>query len=110
MGRSQTNWFRKINQCSGANTGADDKQAEMTHYWRQSPEPIQCNPLEWWQHHSLTYPSLSKHALKCLSILASSVPSERLFSHAGETMAQKNKSIARQAPFKVAFPAIWELN
>jgi hypothetical protein len=38
------------------------------------------NPLEWWAMNKRKYPSLSQLAYKYLCILATSVPSERMFS------------------------------
>lgn len=43
------------------------------------------DPLEWWANHGVSsFPLLSKVAFKYLIIPATSVPSERLFSTAGD--------------------------
>ena len=47
------------------------------------------NPLTWWHDHVLVYPALAYVAKKYLCIQASSSPSERLFSKAGQVITSK---------------------
>lgn len=58
---------------------------------QEIPEQLDCN--DWSQRHSLTYPNLAPKALKLLTVLATSVPSECLFSKVGETIAEKRNSL-----------------
>ena len=51
------------------------------------------DPLLWWKANSHVYPTLTRSARKYLSILATSVPSERLFSVAGELISVKRNRI-----------------
>jgi hypothetical protein len=50
--------------------------------------PDDC-PLLWWKNNKTRFPILSKLARKYLAISASSTPSERLFSEAGNVMTIK---------------------
>lgn len=68
-------------------------QSEISGYLRLPIEALECNPIDWWQRHSIMYPNIAPFALKLLCILATSVPSERLFSKAGETMTQKRNHL-----------------
>ena len=49
--------------------------------------------LKWWSENSKHYPNLAKLANKYLCITATSVPSERLFSKAGELISHKRSQI-----------------
>ncbi|GBC25170.2 zinc finger BED domain-containing protein 4-like [Rhizophagus irregularis DAOM 181602=DAOM 197198] len=52
------------------------------------------NPFEWWNHNRHRFPILSILARKYLSIPATSVPSERLFSDAGNSMTNKQTRLS----------------
>ena len=54
--------------------------AELSCY---KTEPVLGKPLEWWNKHEHSYTNLS---LKYLGVVAMSVPSERLFSCAGNVI------------------------
>ena len=51
------------------------------------------DPLAWWKAHEQAMPRLSKLAKKYLSIPATSVPSERLFSKAGELISARRANL-----------------
>uniref|UniRef100_A0A672ST01 HAT C-terminal dimerisation domain-containing protein n=1 Tax=Sinocyclocheilus grahami TaxID=75366 RepID=A0A672ST01_SINGR len=55
--------------------------------------PRNQDPLVWWRNHEQTFPALSKLAKKYLGITASSVPSERIFSKAGELISQRRNRL-----------------
>ncbi len=48
------------------------------------------NPFEWWAVWKTQFPNVAKLARKYLSISGSSVPSERLFSDAGNQITAKH--------------------
>ena len=51
------------------------------------------DPLEWWKEHSKKYPILSRASKKYLAIPATSSPSERLFSKAGNITTPLRNSL-----------------
>lgn len=64
--------------------------------WRYFEEPriSRCeDPLSWWEKKSAIFPNLSEIARKILSVPASSVPSQRLFSKAGELISQRRSTL-----------------
>ena len=62
--------------------------------WRKPPLISRMeNPLPWWNENKYIYPTIANVACKYLCTLATSVPSERLFSEAGEVISQKRNRI-----------------
>lgn len=66
---------------------------QVTRYQRQHVG-INENPLKWWKENRLLFPELAALARKRLSIAGTSVPSERLFSAAGNLLSAKRSSLA----------------
>jgi hypothetical protein len=60
------------------------------------PEILVNNPLKWWKEHRQEFPRLAALARRVLCIPASSAPSERLFSHAGLTIANDRARLLPQ--------------
>jgi len=77
----------------------DDCVQQLRRY-KQSEEsvPKSIDPLVWWKANEYKFPVIAKLAKKYLSIVATSVPSERLFSQAGQVVSQKR---ARLMPSRV---------
>jgi len=48
-----------------------------------SSAPSVGDPLSWWKEHEAKYPRLATLARRFLSVMATSVPSERVFSKSG---------------------------
>ncbi|XP_071581127.1 E3 SUMO-protein ligase ZBED1-like [Temnothorax nylanderi] len=61
----------------------DSLNLELKQYLHQPVIERSANPFSHWESLKPAFPTLSKLALQYLSVIATSVPSERLFSHAG---------------------------
>ena len=55
---------------------------------------VETNPLTWWRDHALVFPALATLAKKYLRIQASSSPSERLFSKAGQVITANRTQLS----------------
>lgn len=66
---------------------------EFDQYIKLPVLPRNENPLQWWKNNSHVFPSLQQVARVYLSTVATSVPSERLFSKAGELISAKRNRI-----------------
>ena len=66
---------------------------ETSEYFKEHLIPREREPLTWWLEHEKKYPNLSKLARKYLCITATSIPSERLFSKAGELVSHKRSCL-----------------
>ena len=61
------------------------------------------NPLKWWQKRHILYPELSTLARKYLSMMSSSVPSERIFSKSGQILSERRSSLKPNRMEKILF-------
>lgn len=70
---------------------------ELRQYLNQSVIPRYHDPLKYWQTMKHAYPALFDVAKKYLSIIATSVPSKRLFSKAGNIKTEtRNRLIGNR--------------
>lgn len=76
---------------------------EVTRYLAMTSIGLNEDPLEWWHSHKTGLPILTQLAKKYLSIPASSVPSERLFSDAGNLITSKRTRLAPDIVNKFLF-------
>ena len=66
---------------------------EISSYWNLACASPDITPLDWWKAHETEYPLLSKIAQDYLSIMATSVPCEQLFSIAGLTITKSRNRL-----------------
>lgn len=69
---------------------------ELIRYWELADASFDMEPLSWWRAHSTEYPILSKMAQDYLSVQASSVPCEQLFSLAGNVISKKRNRLSSE--------------
>ncbi|XP_068244012.1 zinc finger BED domain-containing protein 4-like [Palaemon carinicauda] len=67
---------------------------ELRRYLEEPIIPRDEDPLKWWKMHSVLFPKLHALAKKFLCIPATSVPSERLFSKAGELISHRRSALS----------------
>ncbi|XP_027875909.1 zinc finger BED domain-containing protein 1-like [Xiphophorus couchianus] len=66
---------------------------EVVHYKEVQPLPLSTNPLNWRREHEGEYPLLSCQAKRYLCIPGSSVPAERIFFTAGDTVTAQRSAL-----------------
>lgn len=70
----------------------ESAEHEVDKYLKKKNEPLAINPLEYWKHENM-FPGIKRLVKSFLSIPASSVASERLFSCAGIVSEKKRCSL-----------------
>ncbi|KAJ8364858.1 hypothetical protein SKAU_G00136890 [Synaphobranchus kaupii] len=66
---------------------------EVHEYLQMTRIPTMSNPLGWWARNEKQFPRLAKLAKSYLAIPATSTPSERVFSLAGNTITRQRSSL-----------------
>jgi len=67
---------------------------EVAEYMRQPNSQRQLCPLEWWKVNQQLYPRVAEIARRYLSAPSTSVPSERLFSSAGDLYSDSRNRLS----------------
>ncbi|CAH1109423.1 unnamed protein product [Psylliodes chrysocephalus] len=76
---------------------------EMKQYAEENNIKRKDDPLKWWKIREAVYPNLSKLAKKYLGVTATSVPSERVFSKAGQVVSVRRSRLKPKNVEKVVY-------
>lgn len=76
---------------------------ELSLYLRAPVSRLNENPLEVWADYKIQFPTLYNVAFKYLTMVASSVPSERLFSKAAQVLTQQRSRLQAKRVNKILF-------
>ncbi len=71
-------------------------EVEIDMYKKDTLIPLTSCPLKWWKEHAPMYPLLSSLSKAYLTIPATSVPSERVFSTAGDIVNAQRSQLLPQ--------------
>ncbi len=69
---------------------------ELNQYLIEPILPMELDILEWWKSSQRRFPNLSRMARDILAVQATSVPSEELFSSAGDMISKKRTRLSHQ--------------
>ncbi len=94
-------FFREL-EGDDTQTNTDDDD-EVLRYAKLGNIKVKDDPLIWWVNHRDSFPTLLQLARKYLSISATSVPSERLFSDADNHISAKRTRLAPDLVNKILF-------
>ena len=78
-------------------------QHELNLYVANPNIPQSACPLQWWQSHTSMFPIVAEVVRRMLSIPATSVASERLFSKAGDVIPKKRNQLSPSCADRVLF-------
>ena len=82
---------------------SDKVQKELDMYKAESPPDLDSDPLAWWSSRKELYPLMSKLVQRMFSFVATSVPSERLFSTTGNVITDKRNRLTSEHADQLIF-------
>ena len=80
---------------------------EISSYWNLACASDNIAPLEWWKAHETEYPTLLKLAQDFLSIMATSVPYEQLFSIAELVITKSRNKLSGNSAREILCLKSW---
>ena len=81
----------------------ENEETEFDNYFRTPKASYDINPFQWWQNNQKSFPVLFELARKYLCIPATSVPSERLFSDAGNQICEERNRLKASTVTELLF-------
>ncbi|GBB99410.1 hypothetical protein RclHR1_03510004 [Rhizophagus clarus] len=81
----------------------ENEDTEFDNYFRTPQASYDTNPFQWWQNNKDSFPVLYELARKYLCIPATSVPSERLFSDAGNQICEERNRLKASTVTELLF-------
>jgi len=87
----------------------NNQKSEIEIYVETSLEDSKIEPIFWWKINDEKFPILSKIAFDFLAIPATSVPSEQIFSKAGNTITKKRNRLDKNTVQIVMLLQSWNL-
>ena len=84
-------------------TPLEEIRSELHRYQLEEPLDLESDPLKWWHQRRTTYPHLSTFLQSVWSLVATSVPSERVFSIAGNVVNEKRSRLLPENVDKLVF-------
>ena len=84
-------------------TPLEEIKSELHRYKLEEPLDLESDPLKWWLQRHTTYPHISKFLQGVWSLVATSVPSERVFSVAGNVINEKRSRLLPENVDKLVF-------
>lgn len=93
-------------KCANSKSTAEMVEDEIEGYKRRAPIDLNDSPLVWWKSHSAALPRLATLAKKYLCLTGTSVPSERVFSCAGNIVTDTRSCLSPEHTNELVFLAM----
>ncbi|KAK9692570.1 hAT family C-terminal dimerization region [Popillia japonica] len=94
---------KKLAHTKKSGQGKSNKDSELNQYLSVPGRNLKDDLLDTWNEMKVVYPNLFKLAAKYSCVLATSVPSERIFSKAGATATKSRNRLTRSRLSKLLF-------
>ncbi|XP_039616000.1 E3 SUMO-protein ligase ZBED1-like [Polypterus senegalus] len=93
----------RVSEAQRVHSATADATVEVQRYLMDAYLGRQEDPLLYWKERITVYPSLYQLAIKYLCLPATSVPSERIFSKAGEVLCKKRSRLKPSTAEQIIF-------